>query len=171
MMGFAHHLTSLHLHSVHCDWDPPPGPSSHRGWSPGVPSPSSVLFQNKKGTQWWRPSTVSVWLKWVGEATTRSTAGGGALVMRRREVRGKWKEIKSLQRLTKHPFTHITAMCWRLINPQFSNEASHNQFIILIKHQKAAVYQMTDLFKTHRTAFGTWTLFSSVDKQADGAVR
>lgn len=42
------HLTFHHLHFVRCGWDPPPGSSSHRGWSRGVPSLSVVLFQKKK---------------------------------------------------------------------------------------------------------------------------
>lgn len=45
--GFIFHLTSLPQCFVRCDWDPPPGPSSHRGWSRGVPFPSGVLFQNR----------------------------------------------------------------------------------------------------------------------------
>lgn len=44
------HLTFHHLRSVHCDWEPPPGPSSHRGWSRGVPSLSAVLFSKQKGS-------------------------------------------------------------------------------------------------------------------------
>lgn len=178
------HLTSLHLHSVHCDWDPPPAPSSHRGWSRGVPSPSAALFQNIKRAQWLRPSTVSPFCKmswcrvaccYISSWESHRLYGSKHTVDRRwyvshahrkyqTRVRGKGKETGSLWRWAAHPFTHITVMCWRWIKLQTSNKAPHHQFIILIKHQNAAVYQMTDLFKTHRTAFGTWTLLNSVQQ-------
>lgn len=121
----ARHLTSLHLHSVHCDWDPPPAPSSRRGWSRGVPSPSAALLQNIKRAQWLRPSTISPFGKmswcrvvccYISSWESRRLYGSKHTVDQRwyvshaqrkyqTRVRGKWKETGSLWRWATHPFT------------------------------------------------------------------
>lgn len=100
-----------------------------------------------------------------GEANGQQSAGSSALVMLRRNIRqesgGNERTLESVEMNDMFNHSHRTVGCLKWINPQSLNEAPHNQFIVLIKHQKAAVYQMTGLFKTHRTVLGTWTLFSS----------
>lgn len=73
-----------------------------------------------------------------------------------------WGDIWQKRQTNPFIHSHYKSVSLKLMRTQtfYPNDNTQDtmRFAALTNHQNASVYQMTDLFKTHNTAFGTGTL-------------